>query len=139
MYAKIESERLLYIRINQQKVRSEQYINLRDTISNDANPHDLGKMVILPSSVTGSPRHMHEYIEDALINVRKYGRPDLLITFMCNSAWPETEYHLHHGQSSADRHDLIARVFKQKLSKMVDVITKYLLFENTHCWLYSIE
>jgi hypothetical protein len=61
MYAKIESERLLYIRINQQKLRSEQYIHLRDAISNDTNPHDLGKTVILPSSVTGSPRHMHEY------------------------------------------------------------------------------
>jgi len=66
MYAKIESERLLYTRINQQKLRSEQYIHLRDAISNDANPHDLGKMVILPSSVTGSPRHMHEYTQDAL-------------------------------------------------------------------------
>jgi hypothetical protein len=29
MYAKIESELLLYIRINQQKLRSEQYIHLR--------------------------------------------------------------------------------------------------------------
>jgi len=119
MYAKIESERLLYIRISQQKLRSEQYIHLRDAITNDANPHDLGKMVILPSSVTGSPRHMHEYTQDALTYVRKYGCPDLFITFTCNPARPEIEYHLHHGQLSADRHDLIARVFKRKLSKMV--------------------
>jgi len=139
MYAKIESERLLYIRINQQKLRSERYTHLRDAIYNDANQHDLGKMVILPSSVTGSPRHMHEYNQDALTYVRKYGRPDIFITFTCNPAWPETEYHLHHGQSSADRHDLIARVFKRKLSKMIDVITKYLLFGDTHCWMYSIE
>jgi len=73
MYAKTESERLLYIRNNQQKLRSEQYIHLKDAISNDANPHDLGKMVILPSSVTGSTRHMHEYTQDALTYVRKYG------------------------------------------------------------------
>ena len=32
MYAKIESERLLYIRLNQTKLRSEQYIHLRDTV-----------------------------------------------------------------------------------------------------------
>jgi len=70
MYAKIESERLLYIRINQQKLRSEQYIHLRDAISNDANPHNLGKLVILPYSVTGSPRHMHEYTQDALTCVK---------------------------------------------------------------------
>jgi len=42
MYAKIESERLLYIQINQQKLRSEQYIHLRDAISNVANTR-LGK------------------------------------------------------------------------------------------------
>jgi len=139
MYAKIESERLLYIRNNQQKLRSKQYIHLKDAISIDANPHDLGKMVILPSSVTGSPRHMHEYTQDALTYVRKYGRPDLFITFTFNPAWPEIEYHLHHGQSSADRHNLIACVFNRKLSKMVDIITKYLLFGDTHCWMYSIK
>jgi hypothetical protein len=138
MYAKIESECLLYIWINQQKLRSKQYIHLRDPISNDANPHDLGKMVILPSPVTGRPRHMHEYTQDALTYVKKYGRPDLFITFTCNPTWPESKYHLHHSQSSADRHDLIAHVFKRKLSNMVDVITKYLLFGDTHCWMYSI-
>jgi hypothetical protein len=71
MYAKIENERLLYIQINQQKLRSEQHIHLRDAISNDANPHELGKMVILLSSVTGSPRLMHEYTQDALTCIRK--------------------------------------------------------------------
>lgn len=29
MYAKIESERLLFIRLNQQKLRAEEYIHLR--------------------------------------------------------------------------------------------------------------
>ena len=61
MYAKIESERLLYVRLNQKKLRSEEYIHLRDAIANDANPNDLGKMGILPSTVTGrlpQPNHM---------------------------------------------------------------------------------
>jgi hypothetical protein len=73
MYAKLESERLLYIRMNQKKLRTEQYIHLRNAICNDANPNYLGKMVILPSSVTGSPRHMHEYTQDAMTYVRNYG------------------------------------------------------------------
>ncbi len=55
MYAKIESERLLYISLNQKKLRSEEYIHLRDAILRDQNPDDIGKMVILPSSVIGSP------------------------------------------------------------------------------------
>ncbi|GFU82821.1 helitron_like_N domain-containing protein [Trichonephila clavipes] len=61
MYAKIESERLLYIRLNQVKLCSEEYIHLRDAVVNDGNPSELGKMAILPSTFTGSPRHRHEY------------------------------------------------------------------------------
>ncbi|CAH0555040.1 unnamed protein product [Brassicogethes aeneus] len=62
MYAKIETERLLYIRLNQTKLRSEEYINLRDAVVNDGNvnPNKLGKMIILPSTFSGSPRHMHD-------------------------------------------------------------------------------
>lgn len=41
-------------------------------------------MVILPATYNGSPRHMHEYAQDALTYVRRYGRPDLFITFTCN-------------------------------------------------------
>ncbi|GFU73651.1 helitron_like_N domain-containing protein [Trichonephila clavipes] len=60
MYAKIETERLLYIRLNQTELRSEQYIHLRDAIVNDGNvnPNELGRMAILPSTFTGSSRHM---------------------------------------------------------------------------------
>jgi hypothetical protein len=139
MYAKIESERLLFIRLNQKKLRSEEYIHLRDAIGNDANPSDLGKMVILPSSVTGSPRHMHEYTQDAMTYVRSYGRPDLFITFTCNPAWSEINAELLPGQTPVDRHDLLARVFKRKLTKMMDVITKSHIFGETRCWMYSIE
>ncbi|XP_059160882.1 uncharacterized protein LOC131944344 [Physella acuta] len=74
MYAKIESERLLFIRLNQTKLRSEEYIHLRDAITTDANPNDIGKMVILPATFTGSPRHLHEYAQDAMTYVRNYGR-----------------------------------------------------------------
>lgn len=63
MYAKIETERLNYIRFNQQKLRSEEYIHLRDAINSDGNLNDIGRITILPSSYTGSPRHMHEYAE----------------------------------------------------------------------------
>lgn len=67
MYAKIESERLLYIRLNQKKLRSEEYIHLRDAINNAGNVNDIGRMTILPATYTGSPRHMH-----AMSYVRQY-------------------------------------------------------------------
>ena len=74
MYAKIETERLLYIRLNQTELRSEEYIHLGDAIVNDGNvnPNELERMVILPSTFTGSPRHMHEYAQDAMTNVRAH-------------------------------------------------------------------
>ncbi|UYV73850.1 hypothetical protein LAZ67_11001135 [Cordylochernes scorpioides] len=117
MYAKIESERLLYIRLNQKELRVEEYIHLRDAVSNDGMVANFGKLVILPATFTGSPRHMHEYTQDAMVFVRTYGRPDLFITFTCNPSWPEINAELFNGQKPMDRHDLTARVFKLKLNK----------------------
>lgn len=37
MYSKIESERLLFIRLNQKKLRVDNYIHLRDAIITDRN------------------------------------------------------------------------------------------------------
>lgn len=115
VFAKIESERLLYIRSNQKKkLRSEEYIHQRDAITKDGNIQDNGKMVILPATYTGSPRHIHEYVQDASTYVRKYGRPDLFITFTCNPAWDEIKESIYENQTHYDRHDIIARVYKQK-------------------------
>ncbi|XP_055527993.1 uncharacterized protein LOC129720539 [Wyeomyia smithii] len=106
---------------------------------NDARPGDLGQMVILPSSFQGGPRHMHEYTQDALTYVRRYGRPDLFITFTCNPLWQDIKDLLFPGQSPSDRHDLIARVFKQKLSILLQLITKSHVFGELNAWMYSIE
>lgn len=72
MYAKIETERILYIRHHQSKLRADDYIHLRDALhqQNDINPNALGQAVILPATFTGSPRHMQEYTQDAMTYVR---------------------------------------------------------------------
>ena len=139
MYAKIESERLSFLRHNQKALRVDEYIHLKDAIANDGNASNVGKLVILPSSFTGSPRHMHEYTQDAMTYVRNYGRPDLFVTFTCNPKWQEIEEELLLGQASTDRHDLLARVFKQKLLKLIHIVTKSHVFGPTRCWMYSIE
>jgi hypothetical protein len=139
MYAKIEAERLRYIRMNQDKLRADEYIHLRDAVNNDVAAQNIGKMVILPSTFTGSPRHLHEYTQDAMTYVRKYGRPDLFITFTCNPSWQEIEACLFPGQCPIDRHDIIARVFKRKLTKLLEMITKQYIYGETTCWLYTIE
>ncbi|KAL0860151.1 hypothetical protein ABMA27_010458 [Loxostege sticticalis] len=119
--------------------RRKEYIHLQDAIMTDGNIDDIGTMVILPSSYIGSPRHMHEYTQDAMTYVRKYGRPDLFITFTCNSSWPEIKEQLKYGQTPIDRHDVITRVFRQKQIRFIEVITKYHIFGTVICWMYTIE
>ncbi|GBN76614.1 hypothetical protein AVEN_269295-1 [Araneus ventricosus] len=66
MYAKIEAERILFIRLNQKKLRVDEYIHLKDAITNDSDPANHGKLVSLLSTFTGCPRNMHEYAQDAI-------------------------------------------------------------------------
>lgn len=139
MYAKIETERLNYLRFNQARLRSEEYIHLRDAIVNDGNVADVGRLTILPSSYVGSPRHMHEYTQDAMTYVRKFGRPDLFITCTCNPQWDDIKSNLFDNQSPTDRHDITARVFRQKVKALMDLIIKLKVFGEVRCYMYSIE
>ncbi|CAK9292290.1 unnamed protein product [Gordionus sp. m RMFG-2023] len=60
-YAKQETLRLNFIRNNQSKLRAELYQGVHDAIlEGDTNVDNLGRRIILPSSFTGGPRHMHQ-------------------------------------------------------------------------------
>ena len=139
MYANIETERLNFLRHNQKKLWAEQYIHLQDAMASDQNPEDIGEMIILPSSFTGSSRYMHEYTWDSMTYVQNYGRPDLFITFTCNPNWPETQRELSDGQPAHSWHDIIGRVFHLKVKILWDLLTKGQIFGATRCILYSIE
>jgi hypothetical protein len=102
----------------------DEYIHLSDAVGNDGNAKNLGQLVILPSTFTGSLRHMDEYTQDPMIYASNYGRPDLFVTFTCNPKWQEIQPELMIGQTHYNRHDLLARVFRQKLIKLMDAITK---------------
>ena len=43
MYAKVESERLLYFRLNQTKLRAESYIHLKDELAKGSDAQNIGK------------------------------------------------------------------------------------------------
>ncbi|GBM57107.1 hypothetical protein AVEN_44406-1 [Araneus ventricosus] len=128
IYAKTESESFLYIMLNQQKLRVEEYIHLRDAITNDGNVTVMGRMDILPTTYIGCSRYMHEYAQDTMTYIRSYGLSNLFITFTFNTAWFEIKEELAYGQSPADSHDLIAQVFKQKFIKLIEIITKSDIF-----------
>ena len=46
------------------------------------------------------------------------GKPDLFLTFTCNPKWPKITQNLLPGQTASDRPDLVARVFKMKVSAL---------------------
>lgn len=85
-YVKIETERLTFIRFNQTKLRSEEYIHLRDTINTDGNAQ----------------------------NAQNYDIADLFITLTCNP-WIEIKQELFSGQSPIDRQDITARETKVEI------------------------
>ena len=60
-YAKCESERLRWCRLNQQTLRVTEYQHLRDAVLQEGlNPDEIGKATVLPSSFIGGPRYMNE-------------------------------------------------------------------------------
>ena len=70
--------------------------------------------------------------------VRKFGRPDLFITVTTNPNWEEITSNLDTGQRPHDRPELIVRVFRLKLQKMLQLNNKG-CFGTLHAWLYNIE
>jgi hypothetical protein len=131
-YAKIESERLKYLRLNQGNLRAEAYQGLTDALSAGKNLSEIGKRVILPASFIGSPRHFNQLYHDAMALVRHLGRPDFFITMTANPAWPEISEALFPGQQPHRRPDLIARVFKIKFEEFLHDDTKKIFLER--CW-----
>ena len=122
MYAKVESEKLGYIRTHQSNLRAEKYVHLQDEIRQGTALGDIGKRIILPSSFVGGPRYMHQRTQDAMTYVTKYGRPDLFVTFTCNPKWDEIQSELHRDQKAHHRPDIVARVFHQKLKVMMSLL-----------------
>lgn len=115
-YVKIEKDRIEFIKENQRKIRAETYSGLVDymnTAAQNADPR-VGRIVILPSSFSGSPRNMMRHYQDAMGIVRKFGKPDLFITMTFNPNWREIRENLFPGQQPSDRSDLTARVFDMK-------------------------
>ena len=105
--AKIEGQRLEFLRYNQKTVKAERYKCVQDAIS--SNDEVLpGKITILPSTLYGSPRWFTHQFQDAMAIVREKGKPDIFLTFTCNPRWPEILQSLFENEEPRDRPDIIA-------------------------------
>jgi hypothetical protein len=103
------------------------------------NPQDLGQRAVLPSSYIGGPRHQQQRYQDAMAIARFFKKIDLFITMTANPNWDEINRELFPGQTSYDRPDIVARVFKLKKQELIDDIYKRNIFGRVPAYVYVIE
>lgn len=92
-FAKIEIERLNYIRQKQKKLRCKEYANLKPMTKTDTKLPDPGKIIVMPSISSVEPCYMRKQTQDAMIYVDHVGRPDFFIPFTYNPEWTEILVH----------------------------------------------
>jgi len=139
-WAVAEQQRLGQLKAIQDNLRVELYQGLADAIvaNVDVSINDLGRRTILPSSFSGGTRYMQQLCQDALAINRYFGGGDLFITMTANPAWPDIKDALLHGQTAAERPDVITRVFHAKLKSLIGDIKDGVLGEILG-YLYTIE
>jgi hypothetical protein len=145
-WSRVERQRLLFLKQNQNAIRAEHYNVLQIAISQDhMNAQDainernrVGKKMILPATYIGSPRYMNSKYQDAMAIVRTHGKPDLFITMTMNPNHPDVLAALLPGQLSHNRPDIISRIFKGLLDMLIEDI-KDNIFGKVVAFLYSIE
>jgi hypothetical protein len=84
-----------------------------------ANSTNFGRMVVLPATFAGSPRHMNQLYQDSMALVKKFGKLNLFITMTCNPNWPEILHELRPGEEASGHPDLTSRVFNMKLNALL--------------------
>nr|CAD2195894.1 unnamed protein product [Meloidogyne enterolobii] len=141
--ARIEWNRLEYIRTHQNELCSSSYLNVEDFLKSKAIKigAEIQKKVILPSTFTGGPRSMHEHFMDAMSIVNETGKPDLFITFTCNPNDPDILKCLFPGQTASDRPDIVTRVFNLKKNYLLNLILNKQIFGEIigFCWVIEYQ
>ncbi|KAF7839029.1 putative PIF1 DNA helicase/replication protein A1-like protein [Senna tora] len=118
-FTSVESQHTSYVRFHQKKLHSENY----DTITE----------IIAKGQVSSSSM-------DAMTICATTGFPDLFITFTCNPKWPELDRLLKElGCKAEDRPDLVSRIFKIKLNRLIKDITKDMLYGKCSADIYTIQ
>jgi hypothetical protein len=130
MYSMMESQRLSFIRHNQSQIRSDFLSGVEEAVSRgDIDASSIGARIVLPSSFTGGRRYMFNNCQDAMSICKKYGYPDLFLTFTCNPKWPEIQRHMDKSRNySVYRPDICCRVFQIKLNQMMSDFRKGHIF-----------
>ena len=98
-WAICEQQNLNYIRFNQGGLCTYLYSALATTLqqNSQAGAADVGTRIILPTTFTGSTRHMQANCQDALALNRHFQGADFFITMTANPNWEEIRSTLMDG------------------------------------------
>ncbi len=100
-------------------------------VAGEQNMAAIGHRMVLPSSFPRSPRYFQQLYQDGMDIVRNFEKLTLFITFTANSNWPEVQDLLQengHGLTAADRPDLVARIYNQKMEAFQKDLRKHHIF-----------
>ena len=137
-FVKAETQRLNYIRFHQKELKAASYRVVMDATCPTELANTATK-IILPPSVTGSPRYFMKAYQDCMAIVRVLGKPSYFITMTCNTKWREIREQLVGAQRAEHRPDVVARVFHLKVKELLHVLTKDQILGRTMAHSYTIE
>ncbi|GKC58486.1 DNA helicase [Tanacetum coccineum] len=141
-FCAIEQNRIDFIREHQNDIRNKYLSGIYDAITRgDSDGSNCGGRLLLPQSFTGGPRYMYAHYLDALAICRVHENPSYFITFRCNVKWPEIAEYMKDfpGLTTADRADVVDRVFEMKIHQFVKYLRDVKPFGKIIAIVYMVE
>jgi hypothetical protein len=71
--------------------------------------------------------------------VRKFGKPDLFITFTCNASWPEIITSIHSYKTANSRPDIVVRIFHAKIEHLLKIIKTKKIFGDVKTYIILMK
>src|SRR5260370_32955177 len=118
-WAAAEQLNLRWLRTHQATIRADLYQGLADALQNDnLDANQLGRHIVLPSSVKGSDHHMSQLYQDSMAIAREFGPASYFITVTANPQWKEIQSALLPGQPANHPPDLVVRPVVERLAML---------------------
>lgn len=122
---------LTYRATHQKELKAEEYTSLRRFVQRAADEQQrrVGRIVILPPGIYGSPRHMKDLLYDALAVSRKLDHPSYMVTLTCNRRWKEINDECSRSRTDPNfRFDVNNRSFEMRANQMFSDIVREQIF-----------
>ncbi|KAE8740957.1 hypothetical protein FOCC_FOCC013531, partial [Frankliniella occidentalis] len=118
---KVIYEWLSYRATHQSELKADSYKTLQKYIREEGMRQNrrIGKIVVLPPGICGTPRYMKDLFYDALAVSQNLGHPSWMITLTCNRKWKEIVDECYRTNTDPNyRYDVINRAFEMRATQL---------------------